>query len=107
MKETIETEGACEIEVDGVEYYIKCLIFGTCHYAPAVIGGPPENCSPEESEGDLERVSLTFAKRLSDDVEIKDPQLLTKIEKALDENWLIEQLWKEYDELRQAKVEGE
>ena len=107
MKMKVEAEGVCKIEVGGVEYYVEGLASGTCSYESAILGGPPEDCYPEESDVDLESIKITLARRLSDGVEIKDLKLLTKIEKALDEDWFIERLWEEYDVLSQAEAEGE
>ena len=107
MKRKIIIDASLEVEVDGVEYYVECTIQGTCYYEPAILGGPPEDCSPEESECDLESIKVDHAEDLLNAEEVKDPELLKKIELAIDEDWAIDCLWEEYDVMRQAEEDGE
>lgn len=106
----IETEEACEVTVAGQDYYVECTISGTCEYSPAILGGPPENCSPEESEGNVESVEILWASRLVDSATtgpVKDPALLKKLELAIDEDWALDCLWAAFNAQEDFEPEDE
>lgn len=107
MKRAVEANVTCEIEFGGIEYYVEATARGACYYQAAKLGGPPEDCYPEETECDLYSTKITFARRLFDGVEITEAPLIHKIELALDQEWLAEELWQAFDVLRAAEAQGE
>lgn len=52
------TTRSATIQLDGHAYHVEYEIQGRCSYLPAKLGGPPEHCSPAESDVEVEFVEI-------------------------------------------------
>jgi len=53
-----EIERSATIRLGGEEFEITYLAIGKCYYDPGKLSGPPEDCYPPESEGELTSLKL-------------------------------------------------
>lgn len=98
MKQQLKVKSCTEVTVDDVEYYVECTISGTCYY---------DANDSEENECAVTHIKIDNATRLSDNSEVTDPELLRKIELALNEDWAADCLWEEFEALRDYEGDGD
>ena len=83
---------------DAIEVEVEFTAVATLSYTAAHTSGLPENCYPEETDFELESITITKATNN----EGKNVKLTTKtmklLREAIDEDLLAEEMWEEFDE---------
>lgn len=53
-----EITRSATVRVGGEEFEVTYLATGKCYYDPGKLSGPPEDCYPPESEGEIASVKM-------------------------------------------------
>ena len=104
MKQKITGDYVQTVELDegegdeAQEVEVEFSATATLTYQAAQISGPPESCYPEESEFDLESISIY---KVTDDegyTVTLTKKTMSLLREAIDQDFLAEEMWAEFDQ---------
>jgi len=101
---TIAT-GEQEIVHAGRTYTVAYSAEGRCIYIPAILGGPPEDCHPDESECEIVSITALWATDNTGEL-IEHAPALDALGKLLDLADVEAALWAAYND-EDLEVEGD
>ena len=91
---------SAEVTLDGRRYSVEYTLRGKCYYDSGRLSGPPENCYPPESEGEVLELILGPVEGEEEGVPCTGDIFLSRISAALNElpldDYLLES-WMESD----------
>ena len=99
MKSRVIYEGEQAVDLEHDSYTVCYTVVADCYYQPAKLGGPPENCYPEESEYD--EISFKIDLIISSSGEhVNLKELEVKCLANLDAEQIEEKVWQSFMESR-------
>lgn len=95
MKGRITFEGEQTVDLEDDSYEVVYEVTADCWYQPAKLGGPPEDCYPEEGELDIVEFKITLIIN-SGGEHINSQELTKQCRAELDMDQIEEKVWERF-----------
>jgi hypothetical protein len=87
------------VELNGQKIKVTFTATASMLYTVAQVSGPPERCYPEETDLNLESISITEARTVSGaKIPLALHTMRLLLREAIDEDLLAEKMWEEFDQ---------
>ena len=100
MSTQIIYRGEQEVTVAETVFTLEFEVEADVTYCPAVIGGPPESCSPDESELDITETTLLSCKDAEGNLVEVHGHAAGRLLGALDQDKIEQGIWDEFHSQR-------